>query len=92
MYVKPVAKPSDYEHYSANMHKHILLQTSGCRRHYACKSGSGNRLHALPLEEADRAVGTVSIHVRAGAGRVGFHYLQRGGRRARPGPPERLLA
>lgn len=29
MYVKPVAKPSGYEHYSDNMHKHILLQTCG---------------------------------------------------------------
>ena len=26
MYVKPVAKPSGYEHYSDNMHKHILPQ------------------------------------------------------------------
>lgn len=26
MYVKPVAKPSGYEHYSDNMHKHVLPQ------------------------------------------------------------------
>ena len=40
---------------------------------------------------ADCAVGAVSLAVWQGAEWRGFHHLQRSGRRARPGPSERLL-